>query len=72
LSNPDLVLSDVLYEIESTFVFSTVTKNVNPVADAGSIHAVTVTVNGGDNAYAARQAAYNSNALFLGIPLVAR
>ncbi|EMN5129291.1 glycoside hydrolase family 19 protein [Burkholderia contaminans] len=68
VENPDLVLSDLEYGIESAFVFWVVTRNVNRVADSGNVKVVSAAVNGGENGYPERLIAYNNVAQILGIP----
>ncbi|QFS40021.1 glycoside hydrolase family 19 protein [Burkholderia cepacia] len=68
VENPDLVLSNLEYGIESAFVFWAVTRNINRVADSGSVRAVSVKVNGGDIGYSERLIAYNNVAQILGLP----
>src|ERR1700756_3726407 len=40
LQNPDFVLSNLQYGVESAFVYWTVTRNINPIADTGDVRAV--------------------------------
>ncbi|MDR8729184.1 glycoside hydrolase family 19 protein [Burkholderia pseudomultivorans] len=68
VEDPDLVLSDLEYGVESAFVFWAVTKNVNEVADSEDVRAVSKAVNGGTIGYSERLAAYNSVAPILGLP----
>jgi predicted chitinase len=69
VDNPDLVLSNLEYGIESAFVYWVVTRGVNAVADTGSVRDITRLVNGGDNAYMERWSAYNRVAPLLGAPI---
>ncbi|WP_321786550.1 hypothetical protein [Paraburkholderia sp. J94] len=68
LDNPDLLLSDLEYGVESAFVYWVVTRNVNPAADTGDVQAVTQAINGGQNGHAERLIAYNRVAPLLGLP----
>ncbi|MEC4770165.1 glycoside hydrolase family 19 protein [Burkholderia cenocepacia] len=67
VENPDLVLSDLEYGIESAFVYWAVTRNVNRIADSGNVLAVSKVVNGGKIGYSERLAAYNNVAPILGL-----
>ncbi|OED15202.1 hypothetical protein [Burkholderia sp. A2] len=67
VENPDLVLSDLEYGIESAFVYWAVTRNVNGIADSGNVLAVSKVVNGGKNGYSERLTAYNNVAPILGL-----
>ncbi|WP_197070226.1 hypothetical protein [Burkholderia sp. 9120] len=68
LDNPDLLLSNLEYGVESAFVFWVITRSVNPVADTGDVAAVTQQINGGQNGHAERLIAYNKVAPILGLP----
>ncbi|KVQ54924.1 hypothetical protein WT21_03380 [Burkholderia territorii] len=68
VENPDLVLGDLEYGVESAFVFWAVTKNVNGIADSGNVHEVSKAVNGGEIGYPERLIAYNNVAPILGLP----
>jgi predicted chitinase len=68
VSNPDLLLSDLEYGVESAFVYWAVNRGVNSVADAGDVAAVTQQINGGQNGHAERLSAYNKVAPLLGLP----
>ncbi|OXI31233.1 hypothetical protein CFB89_17275 [Burkholderia sp. AU16741] len=67
VENPDLVLSDLEYGIESAFVYWAVTGDVNRIADSGNVLAVSKVVNGGKIGYSERLAAYNNVAPILGL-----
>ncbi|VWD44009.1 glycoside hydrolase family 19 protein [Burkholderia lata] len=67
VENPDLVLSDFEYGIESAFVFWAVTRNVNGISDSGNVLAVSKAVNGGKIGYSERLTAYNNVAPILGL-----
>ncbi len=67
VTDPDLVLRDLEYGVESAFVYWAITRSVNAVADAGDVRAVTHAVNGGENGYADRKSAYNNVAPILGV-----
>ncbi|WP_175702106.1 glycoside hydrolase family 19 protein [Burkholderia ambifaria] len=67
VENPDLVLSDLEYGVESAFVYWAVTKNVNGIADSGNVLAVSKAVNGGKIGYSERLTAYNNVAPILGL-----
>ncbi|VVE19647.1 glycoside hydrolase family 19 protein [Pandoraea fibrosis] len=67
IANPDLVLSNLEYGIESAFVYWSVTRDVNSIADSGSVSDVTKKVNGGLHGYAERKSAFNKLANILGI-----
>ncbi|MBR8461183.1 glycoside hydrolase family 19 protein, partial [Burkholderia dolosa] len=68
VQDPDLVLSNLEYGVESAFVFWAITKNVNGIADSGNVHAVSKAVNGGAIGYPERLVAYNNVAPILGLP----
>ncbi|MDR6411728.1 glycoside hydrolase family 19 protein [Paraburkholderia terricola] len=68
LDNPDLLLSNLEYGVESAFVYWAITRSVNPVADTGDVAAVTQQINGGQNGHAERLIAYNRVAPILGLP----
>ncbi|CAG9168044.1 glycoside hydrolase family 19 protein [Cupriavidus pinatubonensis] len=68
VADPDLLLNDIDYGIESAFVYWAVKRNINPIADNGDVRAVTLKVNGGENGISERRAAYNKVATILGLP----
>lgn len=68
VANPDLLLSNLEYGVESAFVYWVVTRSVNSVADTGDVAAVTQQINGGQNGHAERLIAYNKVAPLLGLP----
>jgi predicted chitinase len=55
VGNPDLLVSELKYALESAFYFWDA-RNVNPVADTGNVAAVTFAVNGGYNGLDDREA----------------
>ncbi|KAI3589517.1 hypothetical protein D9X30_5100 [Cupriavidus sp. U2] len=65
VAHPDLILTNLAYGIESAFVYWTVTRNINPIADTGDVATVSRFVNGGTHGIAARRASYNRLALLL-------
>ncbi|MEM5447589.1 glycoside hydrolase family 19 protein [Paraburkholderia guartelaensis] len=67
VENPDLLLTELEYGVESAFVYWVVTRSVNPVADAGDVAGVTQKINGGSNGLNERRAAFNRIASLLGI-----
>jgi predicted chitinase len=68
LNNPDIVLNNLEYGVESAFVFWGVIRGVNLVADSGNVRAVTKAVNGGENGYSERKKYYNDAAPILRLP----
>lgn len=70
VENPDLLLSDLQYGIESAFVYWTVTRpQLNATADSANVRAITQLVNGGDHGLVARRKIYNDLTPLLGLPL---
>ncbi|MBP0634210.1 glycoside hydrolase family 19 protein [Cupriavidus sp. AcVe19-6a] len=67
VAEPELLLSNLEYGVESAFVYWTVTRNVNSTADNGDVLSVTLKVNGGTHGLRERRAAYNRVATLLGI-----
>lgn len=67
VQNPDLVLSDIQYGIESAFVYWVITRNLNPISEQGSVLDVTIKVNGGTHGLVERRNAYNRLAPLLGL-----
>ncbi|WP_244166660.1 hypothetical protein [Burkholderia anthina] len=68
VEDPDLVLGNLEYGVESAFVYWAITRDVNGVADSGNVRAVSKVVNGGVIGYSERLIAYNSVAPILGLP----
>lgn len=69
VQNPDFVLSDLQYGVESAFVYWSITRNINPIAGIGNVLAVTRKVNGGGNGYYDRKIAFNKIAPLLGLQI---
>lgn len=68
VANPELVISDIEYGVESAFSFW-VSKGLNKTAKAMSVYNVTDKVNGGQNGYADRLARFNSVAPLLSVDM---
>jgi predicted chitinase len=66
VANPDLVISDIEYGVESAFSFW-VSKNLDKTAKTLNVEAVTQKVNGGQNGYSDRLIRYNNVSKLLGI-----
>jgi predicted chitinase len=64
VSNPDLLIANIEFAVESAFVFW-FSKNINAVADSGTVSNVTQIVNGGQNGYVDRRLRFNSIAPIL-------
>jgi len=58
VNNPDLIISNKKYGIESAFVFWE-NKNLNSIADSENVEVITKLVNGGTNGLADRQKKFN-------------
>lgn len=70
--NPDLIVSEVEYGVESAFSFWVKKTNkegehLTTVAKSGSVFDVTQIVNGGQNGYTDRKKRYNKVAILLGL-----
>ncbi|RKT13440.1 putative chitinase [Paraburkholderia sp. RAU2J] len=66
IANPELVVSNVEYGVESAYVFWS-RNNLNRTSDTETVMDVTQIVNGGQNGYADRLSRYNKVAPILGL-----
>jgi len=66
LSNPELLVSEVKYGVESAFYYWKI-NNLNSVAETGDVKSVTQIVNGGQNGYDDRKERYNRLAPLLAL-----
>jgi predicted chitinase len=66
VANPDLIISDIEYGVESAFSFW-VSKNLDNTARSLDVKAVTQKVNGGQNGYVDRRNRYNAVATLLNL-----
>jgi len=66
VENPDLVINDIEYGVESAFTFW-ISKGLHRTAKGANVHAVTQIVNGGQNGYDDRLRRFNSVAPLLNV-----